>query len=180
MIGHLRPYKGWADFLRVAQRICATGLNVRWHVVGEGPERSRLDAMARELGIADRVVMHGLLKDVSFLLQELDVFLFTSYREGLSVAVLEAMSAGLPIVATDVGGIKDQVTVGFNGFISPVGNVDELFEKCRFLVLRPDERLRMGRNSRKRVEETFTEDAMKAGYVEIYRSLVKRHLQIGS
>lgn len=172
MIGHLRPYKGWSDFLRVAQRVSAAGLNVRWHIVGEGPERPRLESLALELGIAERVMIHGVLKDVSPLLQELDVFLFTSYREGLSVAVLEAMSEGLPIVATDVAGIRDQVTDGFNGYILPPGDVDGLFEKCHFLLLRPDERLRMGRNSRKRVEESFTEGAMRAGYVDIYRRLV--------
>lgn len=171
MVGHLLGYKGWDDFLGVVRRLSTMGARTRWHIVGEGPERRRLEGMARLLGVDSHVVFHGLRHDVPRFLQSMDIFLLASQREGLSVAVLEAMSAELPIVATDVGGIRDQVVPGHNGFILPVGDVEGLAEKCGLLVEQAGERVRMGRASRERMQAHFSESSMLAGYVDIYRAL---------
>ncbi len=174
MIGHLLDYKGWDDFLRVAKSLTDEGHDVAWHVVGEGPERTPLEEMARDLGIADRVVFHGLLHDVTAVLGALDLFLFTSHREGLSVAVLEAMSAGLPIVATDVGGIADQVIHGENGFIVQDGDVAAAATRVRMLITDDALRERLGAASRQRMERQFSEQAMLLNYAELYRQLTRR------
>lgn len=173
MIGHLLDYKGWDDFLRVAKRVTDSGHDVVWHVVGEGPENAALRQMARDLDIAERVIFHGLLYDVKPVLAELDLFLFTSHREGLSVAVLEAMSAGLSVVATDVGGIADQVISGQNGFIVPDGDV--VTAAARVCTLLTDQALRerQGSASRVRMETHFSEEAMLAKYVALYRLLAR-------
>ncbi|QDX27463.1 glycosyltransferase family 4 protein [Sphingomonas suaedae] len=173
MIGHLLDYKGWDDFLRVAKVLSDDGHDVAWHIVGEGPERASLEAMARDFGIADRVLFHGLLHDVTPVLAALDLFLFTSHREGLSVAVLEAMSAGLPLVATDVGGIADQVIEGENGFIVPDGDVAAAAARVCMLVTDDALRERMGAASRQRMEAHFSEQAMLSNYTALYRQLAR-------
>lgn len=174
MVGHLLPYKGWLDFLAVAARVTAAGLDVRWHVVGEGPDHAMLKARAAELGLADRVIFHGLLQDVSPVLFDLDLFLFTSHREGLSVAVLEAMSAGLPIVATQVAGIRDQVIDGENGYVVPVRDIEGLTGHV-LTILRDARHLRaLGRASRARAERLFSQQAMLDGYASLYREMACR------
>lgn len=173
MIGHLLDYKGWDDFIRVAKILTDDDHDVVWHVVGEGPERASLEAMARDLGIADRVVFHGLLHDVTPILAGLDLFLFTSHREGLSVAVLEAMSAGLPVVATDVGGIADQVIEGENGFIVRDGDVAAAAARVRTLLTDDALRDRLGAVSRQRMEEHFSEQAMLSNYAALYHQLAR-------
>lgn len=172
MVGHLLPYKGWLDFLAVAAQVMASGVDVQWHVVGEGPDRGMLEARAAKLGLADRVIFHGLLKDVSAVLFELDLFLFTSHREGLSVAVLEAMSAGLPIVATDVAGIRDQVIDGENGYIAPVQDIEALTGHVIAILRDAEQRRRLGSVSRYRAERLFSQQAMLDGYVSLYRDVV--------
>lgn len=171
MVGHLLNYKGWDVFLRVAQRLSGESLKVRWHVIGEGSERARLEDMARAFGIQEKVVFHGLVQEVHKVLVNLDVFVLTSRREGLSVAVLEAMSACLPVVATDVAGIRDQVTDGVNGYVTPVDDVDMIVDRCRSLIELPEERVRMGRNSRVMMERNFSESAMLNRYVALYRDV---------
>lgn len=173
MIGHLLEYKGWDDFLRVAKRVTDSGYDAVWHVVGEGPENAALRRMARDLDIADRVIFHGLLHDVKPVLAELDLFLFTSHREGLSVAILEAMSAGLPVVATDVGGIADQVISGQNGFIVPDGDVATAAARVCTLIADDALRERQGSASRVRMETHFSEEAMLSSYTALYRLLAR-------
>lgn len=172
MIGHLLPYKGWSDFLRVAALLTAEGLDIRWHIVGEGPERAALETEVRALGLADRLEFHGLLHDVSTALFTFDLFLFTSHREGLSVAVLEAMSAGLPVVATEVAGIRDQVIDGHNGFVLPVRDIAGLASAVRTLALDHELREVMGSRSRARMENCFSEQAMIEGYASLYHEVV--------
>ncbi len=171
MVGHLLSYKGWFDFFDVAACLTREGVEAVWHVVGEGPERQALEAYAAKLGLADRTRFHGLLQDVSPVLLSLDLFLFTSHREGLSVAVLEAMSVGLPIVATEVAGIRDQVVDNENGFVLPVGDIATMAAKVRNILDDDDLRRAMSLRSRERMENLFSEAAMLDGYVETYCSV---------
>lgn len=174
MVGHLLSYKGWPDFLAVAASVSAAGLDVHWHVVGEGLDRAMLEARAAELGLADRVIFHGLLQDVSPVLFKLDLFLFTSHREGLSVAVLEAMSAGLPVVATQVAGIRDQVIDGENGYVLPVRDIKGLAGHVLTILRDAELRLTLGRASRSRAERLFSQRAMLDGYVALYQKTAGR------
>lgn len=171
MIGHLLKYKGFDIFLDVAARLMRSHGDLRFDIVGEGPERAALEQQARGLGLDEAVVFHGLLSDVRPVLAELDLFLFTSRREGLSVAILEAMSAGLPLVATNVGGIADQIVPGENGFILEAADLDSLVGSCLRIIEDPALRQRMGQCSRKMFEERFSEDRMFYEHVALYRSL---------
>lgn len=174
MIGHLLPYKGWDDFLEVAARLTASGLDIALHVVGSGPDRPMLEARTVELGLQDRTTFHGLLHDVAPVLQQLDVFLLTSRREGLPVAVLEAMASGLPIIATDVGGLREQVSNGRNGYLVQPGDCQTLAARCAELIASPALRRQFGAESRSIVSERFSETAMLNSYSLLYREIAER------
>lgn len=169
MIAQLFPPKGWFDFLEVIARLKSRGNSVQGVIVGDGPLLSELIQRAEALSLCDEIVFEGFVEDVRELCCSFDVLLFTSHREGLSVAVIEALATGLPIVATDVGGIREQVFDEVNGFVVQVGEVDAMVLACEKLIADPALRLRMGRESRKIAEDRFSEDRMLEQYVECYR-----------
>ncbi|MCC6788520.1 MAG: glycosyltransferase, partial [Hyphomonadaceae bacterium] len=175
MVGHLLPYKGWSDFLSVAARVSRAGYNAVWHIIGEGPERGRLEQLSESMGLRDRVCFHGLVHNVHAVLEDLDLFLFTSHREGLSVAVLEAMAHALPVVATDVGGIREQVLEDRNGHVLPVGDIEGLSDRCAELISQPARRHMMGAAGRALLEARFTEASMLESYVALYREVSESH-----
>lgn len=170
MVGHLLPYKGWFDFLEVAKSVTQQGLSAHWHIVGDGSERESLEAQVALLGLQDRITFHGLLQDVRPVLAQLDIFLFTSHREGLSVAVLEAMASGLPVVATDVGGVAEQVLDAETGYVLAKGDVEGLTRRCVELITEPDRRMAMGRKGEALTASRYSEQAMQDSYAALYRA----------
>jgi len=172
MIGHLEHYKGFDLFLKVAARLHKRTGGVRFDIVGDGSERAALESQACALGVANVTTFHGLLDDVSQVLRELDIFLFTSRREGLSVAVLEAMSAGLPIVASNVGGIADQIYPGKNGMILEPDDVEGMVQVCNQLIDNARLRKIWGIRSRKIFDKKFSEDRMLAEHVSLYYQMI--------
>jgi glycosyltransferase involved in cell wall biosynthesis len=178
MIGHLLAYKGWPDFIETISRLRTAGHNIRGLVVGEGPERGALNTLVRDKGLNGLIEFRGYQADIRPALAEMDVFLFSSHREGFSVAVLEAMAGGLPIVATDVGGIREQVDPS-SGDIVPRGDVNAMTLSCAALVENPQKRAAMGANARRRVAEKFDEERMLAEYAECYRDAANaKRLQV--
>jgi glycosyltransferase involved in cell wall biosynthesis len=141
---------------------------VRATLIGDGPLRDRVAADVAARGLGGAVELVGHTENVAARLGELDVFLFTSHREGLSVAILEAMASGLPVVATDVGGTREQVVEGENGFVRAAGDVEGLAEACARLAASAALRERMGRASRARAEALFSAEGMVAGYAACY------------
>jgi glycosyltransferase involved in cell wall biosynthesis len=171
MVAQLFPPKGWDCFIACIKKLSTMGKNVIGHIIGDGPSRSHLESLTVEQGLSNRIVFHGYQEDIRPYLNSLDIFLFTSNREGLSVAILEAMAAGLPIVATNVGGIEEQVDEGVNGYICPPGDVDSLTEKASKLIQSPVRRLEFGEASRLKAEREFSEGRMLTEYVKAYRSV---------
>lgn len=107
MLGRLVPVKNHAMALRTMAHLRQRGLDARLAIAGDGPLRASLEALAAELGVADRVAFLGQVEDAPALLADSDLLLQPSWNEGLPNAVLEAMAAGLAVVASDVGGIAD-------------------------------------------------------------------------
>jgi glycosyltransferase involved in cell wall biosynthesis len=143
-------------------------------LVGDGPERPGLEAIAAELGVADAVRFAGARSDVPRLLRLFDVFALSSQTEGISVALLEAMAAGLPAVATAVGGNPEVVVEGETGRLVPAGDPARLGEALASLLADPDRRQAWGQAGRARVMEKFTLDRMVRDYEAIYESLAGR------
>jgi colanic acid/amylovoran biosynthesis glycosyltransferase len=133
------------------------GVLVSFEVIGEGTERSRVIFTAADLGLQDHVHLSGHLspEQVRERLQQADVFLLSSLSEGISNAVLEAMACGLPVVTTDCGGMREAVTDGVEGFITPVRAPEIMAEKLTILAKDPEARIRMGNAGRERVIRNF-------------------------
>ena len=112
--------------------------NVHYMIVGSGVCRPRLEEYAARLNVSDRVHFLGYRNDIASLLHAADVFVFPSYREGLPVALMEAMVAGVPIVASRIRGNVDLIEDGVNGFLCDPQDADGFADKIRTLLEDPD------------------------------------------
>lgn len=169
MVAQLTVVKGWRDFLATIEAIRAMSRDVAAVVVGAGPLQRELAAAVEQRRLGDVVDFAGHREDVENALAGLDVFLFTSHREGLSVAVLEAMASGLPIVATRVGGIAEQVDDGVTGYLADVGDVVALARSVVALIDDAELRATMGARARAKAAELFSHRSMIEHYAHCYR-----------
>lgn len=165
-VGNLYPVKDHATLLRAAARLPA--LHVA--IAGRGGEEQRLRGLAAELGIADRVHLLGLRDDVDRLLAAADVFVQPSRREGLPLAVLEAMAAGRAVVATDVGGIGEAITPEETGLLLPPGDAAALAAALSRVLEDADLRARLEDAAYARAREQFSVARMTDRYAELYVS----------
>ncbi|MBZ5644088.1 MAG: glycosyltransferase [Acidobacteriia bacterium] len=124
------------------------------HVAGDGPLRSRIELLIAELNLNQKVVLHGAVRDVPRFLNQLDIFVMTSVNEGLPVAVLEAMAAGLPIVSTRVGGIQEAAIEGLNARFAKHGDAMGLAHEMTQMALCRD-LASIGAQGRRLVSERF-------------------------
>ncbi len=166
--------KGHGDLLRAAAEVVSGGVDLHVVVVGEGhwgaPVISR---EAAELGIAERVHLLGFRDDIPRILAGSDMFVLPTPSEGLSIAIMEAMAAALPVVATTVGGNPELVEPGKTGYLVPVGDAGALAEAMRELAKDPPRRRAMGRAGRSRVTFEFTADKMVDRYAQLYEELLR-------
>jgi glycosyltransferase involved in cell wall biosynthesis len=148
--------------------------NLRWTLqfVGDGPLKSRTEELASSHNVRDRIEFVGSRSDVAALLASADVFLLISKWEGFPRSILEAMRAGLPVVASDVGGVRESVEPLVSGFLIPRYGVAPLAEALRALIGSADLRRSLGRNGRMRFERCFTFDRMLAKTLAQYESVV--------
>jgi glycosyltransferase involved in cell wall biosynthesis len=138
--------------------------NTHFLVVGDGPRRQDLEALADELKITHCVHFTGTRADVPELLSLLDVFLLTSHNEASPVSVLEAMSSGIPVVTTNVGSLSEIVIDGDVGYLVPPGDDDEMILRAVELLRSPDARAALGQAARQRVINHWSVDTMVHGY----------------
>ena len=154
MISLLRPGKGHADLITAASRL-PEALDVHIVIVGDGPLRPALEAQARALGLKDRRVhFTGYRTDVGAILACSDVVLQPSLFDALPTALIEGLAAGLPAIATEVGGIVDIVTADL-GILIPPASPGRLAESLIELAGDPERRRRMGQAARRRFEQEF-------------------------
>ncbi len=173
-VGRLAPEKAFGDLLSAVAALRAQGRAVQPLLVGEGPERARLSEIASGLGLASGQVLIGARRDVATLLNAADVYCLSSLSEGLSMALLEAMACGLPVVATRVGGNPEAVADGENGLLVPSGDPAGLAEALGRVLDQPELASAMAQASRSLAEARFSQESMLAGYDRIYRELVPR------
>lgn len=144
----------------------------RLRLVGDGPLRASCEDMARALGVAGRVEFLGNRDDVPALLASSDIFVLASKFEMLPISVLEAMRAGLPVIASDVGGVRETVTDGETGLLTPSGSIPALAHALRQMVDNRDLRLRYGRASRQRFLERFLYARQEERTRSLYREVL--------
>jgi glycosyltransferase involved in cell wall biosynthesis len=169
----LTPTKAWDDFLRVLRRVRERFAQVHGLVVGDGPLRAQLEAQCRDCGLEGSMTFAGYLGDVSVGLRCMDLYLSMSRAEGLSVGLIEAMASALPAVVTDVGGTREQVLDGVNGYVVPAGDVDGALAAVGALAADVARRRRMGEAGRQRALSMFDVSGMVAQYLDVYRSVTR-------
>ena len=146
--------------------------SVRLEIAGSGPEEQRLAETARELGVADGVKFLGWVDDLRQVLRTWDVFALPSYDEGLPMSILEAMAEGLPVVATNVGGIPELVEDGRTGYLVPPGDVGALRTVLHRLVEDSQSRNQLGDQGRLRAGAKFSVEQMVTEIESIYDGLI--------
>jgi glycosyltransferase involved in cell wall biosynthesis len=169
-VGYFDHNKNQRQLLKAVAQLVHQGIsNLSVRFVGADTESGHLEQcreLAVELGIADKVQFSGFVEVMEVCYAETDLFVLCSLREGMPMSVLEAMRAGKPVVATDVGGIGEQVTEGENGFLVSVDHHHELADGIKALMLDLDKRTRFGRSSRTAYEAKFSTPNMVAAYVK--------------
>jgi glycosyltransferase involved in cell wall biosynthesis len=171
-VGNLRPRKGHMILLRALAELdrLAAGQAAHVAIAGDGEEAQRLQAFANEQGLASRVHLLGLRRDIPNLQAAADISAMPSYWEGLPLAVLEGMFGGNPIVASNVGGISEAVRHGVEGFLVEPGAVEQLADALRPLIDDPLLRGRMGAAALERAQSEFHVEHMSERYLALYRS----------
>ncbi|REK22357.1 MAG: glycosyltransferase [Planctomycetota bacterium] len=173
MVARFDPVKNHSGAIRALARLRQRGLDVHLAFAGTGERQSLLAEVAREEQVADRVHFLGYRADVNCVYQALDVFLLNSHREGMSNTVIEAMSCGLPVVATRVGANPECLVDEESGLLVPPDDSATLAERLARLV--DDElRARFATAARRRIEEEFSIDRMVERYAALYERLCPR------
>ncbi|HEY8927454.1 MAG TPA: N-acetyl-alpha-D-glucosaminyl L-malate synthase BshA [Polyangia bacterium] len=172
-VSNFRPLKRVADVVRIFHAAAALRpeLPLTLALVGDGPDRAAVEALAAELGVRDRVQLLGERVDLPSLLRASDLFLLPSETESFGLAALEAMACGLPVVASDVGGLPEVVVHGETGFLAPVGDVAAMARHVARLLGDECERARFGAAARARVEAHFRPDPIVTRYETLYRTV---------
>jgi glycosyltransferase involved in cell wall biosynthesis len=171
MCAQLTINKGWFDFLDICTVLKDNIPNLRVYIVGDGPLYNDIKNKILEKKLNDIVLMTGHTNSVYDYLSKSDTYIMTSYREGLSVAVIEALASSLPLVIYDFAGSDDQVDIGQNGYIVNKADIDTMIEKIMAIYNNRAILDEMGKRSREICESNFTETVMVENYVKIYKEV---------
>lgn len=169
--GRLSPEKGFDQFIAAAALVAKQEPEAGFVLFGEGPLRPALERQIEDMGLSDTFVLAGFHSDIQGFLPYCDVVVLSSWTEGLPVIVLEALAAGVPVVATAAGGTPEILDNGVNGFLVPVGKPAALASRIAELLGDDALRQRMGQAGRKRVAEQFTFAAQSEAYERLFRPL---------
>jgi len=168
-VGRLTAIKQHQLFLEAARQIGPRHPAAVFLIVGDGELRAELEAAASAFGIASRVRFLGWRRDLATIYGASDVFLLTSRNEGTPVALIESLSAGVPGVSTDVGGIRDVIDSDRVGLLAPFGDAALLADHVGALLADPDRRRRMGDEGRRSVTARYTLDRLVDDVERLYR-----------
>ena len=160
-VANFKAPKGHAHLLQAALRVREAVPEVRFVLVGTGPLENEMRKRGKEMGLNRNVVFAGFREDASRVADTFDVFCLPSTYEGLSIALLEAMSLGKPVVVTAVGGLPEVVTEGKDGYLVPPGDPSALADRLITLLRDRELRLRMGRSARERAGDFDIRNAVR-------------------
>ncbi|MEC9395993.1 MAG: glycosyltransferase [Myxococcota bacterium] len=169
-VARLAPEKDIDFLLRSFAKVARRKNHVALVLVGDGPERENLEASASLLGIADKVHFLGQRNDVEMLLPAFDLFALSSRREGLPLAVLEAMGHAIPVVVTAVGGLPDLLRDG-GGRVVAHGDEEAMASALDSFMGQPRLRRSEGRRARARIKHSHSSEAMARAYTDIYEEM---------
>ncbi len=172
-VSNFRPVKKVPELLRTFEII---NREIKSHLVliGDGPDRSLCEALARDLGISDNVCFLGKLDSFVHWLQNADIFLLPSELESFGLAALEAMSCGVPVIATKAQGIPEVVIDGETGFLSGVGNFEEMAEQALVLLKNPELHQKFKLAARNRALTYYQKEPVVGEYIELYKNVIEK------
>ncbi|NPV52745.1 MAG: glycosyltransferase family 4 protein [Firmicutes bacterium] len=171
-VARLIPAKGVGVFIKAARQLVDRGLNATFLIVGDGPQRPELETLAGDLDIQSRVRFLGFRDDIPAILGSLDLFVLPTLSEGMSITILEAMAAGVPVVASDVGGVSEVVTDGATGWLTTPGDAAALAGAMETALSNPDKARAMASRARLEVKENFDLRTMLQRTDRLYRDLL--------
>jgi len=171
--GRFVPVKDYDLMIRMAAIVSSLEPAPRFLLAGDGPLRDQIQASIGISDLAGRFQLTGALHEMEDFYLGLDVYINTSHHEGIPMTILEAMSFGVPVVACDVGGIREIIDDGVDGFLVPGRDPQLLAEKC--LLLCRDRALwkKMSRAARQKIETKFSDSHMAEQYMRLYRQIKK-------
>jgi N-acetyl-alpha-D-glucosaminyl L-malate synthase BshA len=170
-ISNFRPVKRVLDVVEVFHRV-RERLPARLLLVGDGPDRAKVDKRCRELGNCETITWIGNLPLVEQVLIGADLFLMTSDAESFGLAALEALACKVPVVGARAGGLPEVVAHGETGYLLPVGDVDGMAAAALSLLEDPERLRQFGEAARRRAVERFSQDAVVARYRAIYERVL--------
>jgi len=177
-VGRLVRKKGFHHLLEATATLNRRGLATKLSIAGDGPEEGSLKALAGELGLLDRVMFLGHVKDLRPYLLGAHALAMPSLEEGLGIAAIEAMALSIPVVATATGGLSEVVVADETGYLVEAGDEQELVDAIWTMARSGDKGLRrMGDAGRQRAERLFSRQGMIEGTGRIYRSLLEAAYQ---
>lgn len=170
-IGRLDHLKGVYVLIEALRKLKDDGVDAHLNVIGDGPDRDKLQNLSRDVGLNDSISFCGAVEEIIPYLQKAALFVLPSLSEGLSNVLLEAMACGLPIVATRVGGNIDLIRDGENGILVEPENSKQLSEAIKKVLQDKDLAQKLGIEARKTAEEKFSMDTITDNYVSVYQEL---------
>jgi len=170
-IGRLSPEKGYCYLIRALSLLVKNGIDAKLVIIGEGGERNNLEIMAKKMDLAERVLLPGYRKDAGRYLPLFDVFVISSLTEGLPITLLEAMRAGIPIIATAVGGIPEVLSHGSAGRLVQTADAQELAQAITQLCQDESARVQLANAAYQNFVSRFSVEKMTSKYLDIYQEL---------
>ena len=167
-VGRLVPVKNHGMMLQCMARIRSRFPEAFLVLVGSGPLRAAIEEEAVRMKVSDRVLFFGETTDLPPIYTDFNAFILPSHAEGTSMAVLEAMATGLPVVATAVGGTPHLLAHGNAGVLCPPGRLTEFADALVGVLADPEIRRKLGDRARRRVVDSFSIDAMTTAYEKLY------------
>lgn len=174
IIAVLRPDKAHEVFLKAAVEVLSVFPQVHFLIIGDGPRRKALEAASVHLGLEGKVHFLGFRRDLADILAAVDVNVLSSFplQETLSVAVIEAMSVGIPIVCTDVGFMSEVVIPGKTGYLTAVGDSRDLASRLVTLLGNRELRSSLGEEARRLVQDRFSVHKMARSFEDLFQGLL--------
>lgn len=172
-VARLNYLKDHGTAIRAVERAVAQLPHLRLILVGEGEERDALESYVRERRLTHVVRFLGVRRDIPRLLAGADIFLLSSISEGIPLTIIEAMASELPVISTDVGGVREMIDSGKNGLLATARDDVQIAEHILRLAKSPEDRQAFGTHGKHRAREMFSQRRMNESYQYIYEELLR-------
>jgi glycosyltransferase involved in cell wall biosynthesis len=169
-IGRLSPEKGLLFLIEAFDKL-KMDHSIHLHIVGDGPEKPKILDRIKQLELEELVTLHGFVPNPQTVYQMLDLLILPSLTEGIPLTLLEGMSLGIPVIASDVGGIPEIIEDNKSGLLVKPGSVDDLINKITLLIKEPSLRKKLAGGAKDRISSICNYDNWKQTLLNIYEEL---------